>query len=68
MHVWKNVLAFFLMGLKFCTIIELFIPTNEMFYYHYFNSFWRESDFTVLKANVHFPVMAQEEHDSKKIH
>lgn len=32
-----------------------------------FNTYWRENDVTVLKANLHFPFMAQKVHDSEKL-
>ena len=33
-----------------------------------FNGFWRENDVTVLKANFHFPLVAQKVDDFERTH
>ena len=62
-------------------MIELFMPNNRighklillldhkliiLLLFFDFNGFWRENDVTVLRANFHFPVMAEKVHDSDK--
>lgn len=69
LHVWKKKnWAFYPTKLKLCTIIELLILNNlNCLFLLDFNTYWRENDVTVLKANLHFPFMAQNVHDSEKL-
>ena len=59
LHPQKNLWVAYPMDLKLCLNSRIVCLLDV-------NGFWRENDATVIKANFHFPVIAQKVHDFER--